>query len=275
MNKQELLKDYKKQEDKMCLSQVLDKIEFSKTREKIEKTEFLDMYQISLVQNFLRKNKIENYKLYGGYEDSERKILIIYPEKYNEDMLKKNYNKMLKIIRVKLPEEDHGKYAHRNYLGGIVKLGLKREKVGDILVQPDGADIIVVEEFAEILRNELGSLTRFEKSEITIEEISNLRKKEVNMEQVKIIVPSLRLDNIVSDLAKTSRSKAAQIIEQERVFVNGQNETKLSKAIKLGDIITIRGKGRFVVKEFTGTTRSGRTVILIEKYNWFIKFYML
>lgn len=275
MNKQELLKDYKKQEDKMCLSQVLDKIEFSKTREKIEKTEFLDMYQISLVQNFLRKNKIENYKLYGGYEDSERKILIIYPEKYNEDMLKKNYNKMLKIIRVKLPEEDHGKYAHRNYLGGIVKLGLKREKVGDILVQPDGADIIVVEEFAEILRNELGSLTRFEKSEITIEEISNLRKKEVNMEQVKIIVPSLRLDNIVSDLAKTSRSKAAQIIEQERVFVNGQNETKLSKAIKLGDIITIRGRGRFVVKEFTGTTRSGRTVVLIEKYNWFIKFYML
>lgn len=275
MNKQELLKDYKKQEDKMCLSQVLDKIEFSKTREKIEKTEFLDMYQISLVQNFLRKNKIENYKLYGGYEDSERKILIIYPEKYNEDMLKKNYNKMLKIIRVKLPEEDHGKYAHRNYLGGIVKLGLKREKVGDILVQPDGADIIVVEEFAEILRNELGSLTRFEKSEITIEEISNLRKKEVNMEPVKIIVPSLRLDNIVSDLAKTSRSKAAQIIEQERVFVNGQNETKLSKAIKLGDIITIRGKGRFVVKEFTGTTRSGRTVVLIEKYNWFIKFYML
>lgn len=275
MNKQELLKDYKKQEDKMCLSQVLDKIEFSKTREKIEKTEFLDMYQISLVQNFLTKNKIENYKLYGGYEDSERKILIIYPEKYNEDMLKKNYNKMLKIIRVKLPEEDHGKYAHRNYLGGIVKLGLKREKVGDILVQPDGADIIVVEEFAEILRNELGSLTRFEKSEITIEEISNLRKKEVNMEQVKIIVPSLRLDNIVSDLAKTSRSKAAQIIEQERVFVNGQNETKLSKAIKLGDIITIRGKGRFVVKEFTGTTRSGRTVVLIEKYNWFIKFYML
>ena len=266
MNKQELLKDYKKQEDKMCLSQVLDKIEFSKTREKIEKTEFLDMYQISLVQNFLRKHKIENYQLYGGYEDSERKILIIYPEKYNEEMLQKNYNKMLKIIRINLPEEDHGKYAHRNYLGGIVKLGLKREKVGDILVQNDGADIIVVEEFADILKNELQSLTRFEKSEITIEEINNLRKKEVNMELVKIIVPSLRLDNIVSDLAKTSRSKAAQIIEQERVFVNGQNETKLSKQIKLGDIITIRGKGRFVVKEFTGTTRSGRTVVAIEKY---------
>ena len=65
---------------------------------------------------------------------------------------------------------------------------------------------------------------------------------------------------------KMSRSKAKQIIEQERVFINGQNETKLSKQIKLNDIITIRGKGRFVIKEFEGTTRSGRQVIVIEKY---------
>ena len=56
MNKQELLKEYKKQEDKMCLSQVLDKIEFSKTREKIEYTDFLDMYQVSLVENYIQKN---------------------------------------------------------------------------------------------------------------------------------------------------------------------------------------------------------------------------
>lgn len=266
MNKQELLKDYRKQEDKICLSQVLDKIEFSKTRDKIEHTDFLDMYQISLVENFLRKIKFENYKLYGGYEESERKILIIYPEKYNESMLEKNYSKMLKVVRVNLPEEEKGKYTHRNYLGGIVKLGLKREKVGDILVSDDGADIVVVEDFAEILKQELPNLTRFEKSEITIEEIKNIRKKEIKLEEIKIIVPSLRLDNIVSDLAKTSRNKAAQIINQERVFVNGQNETKLSKQIKLQDIITIRGKGRFVVKEFAGTTRSGRTIIVIEKY---------
>ena len=256
MNKQELLKDYKRQEDKICLSQVLDKIEFSKTRERIEYTDFLDMYQISLVENFLRKISFENYQLFGGYAESERKILIAYPEKYNERM----------IDRIELPEEEQGKYSHRNYLGGIVKLGLKREKVGDILVSNDGADIIVVEDFAEILRKELPSLTRFENSKIAIEEISNIRKKEVKIEEVSIIVPSLRLDNIVSDLARTSRSKAAQIISQERVFINGQNETKLSKQLKLNDVITIRGKGRFVIKEFAGTTRSGRTVVRIEKY---------
>ena len=77
-------------------------------------------------------------------------------------------------------------------------------------------------------------------------------------------MPSLRLDNIVSDLARTSRSKASEIIAQERVFINGQSETKNSKNVKLNDIITIRGKGKFIIKEFTGTTRSGRTVILIK-----------
>ena len=110
------------------------------------------------------------------------------------------------------------------------------------------------------------SLTRFENSKISITEISNLKKKEIKIENIEIIVPSLRLDNIVSDLARTSRSKASQIIAQERVFINGKNETKVSKQVKLGDIITIRGKGRFIIKDFKGTTRSGRTVVLIEKY---------
>ncbi len=266
MDKQQLLRDYKKQEDKMCLSQVLDKIEFSKVREKIEYTDFLDMYQVSLVENFLRKLKFKNFQLYGGYAEAERKILIIYPEKYDEKMLEKNYDKMVKIVRIQLSEEEQGKYLHRNYLGGIVKLGLKREKVGDIIVYEQGADIITLEEFADILKQQLPSLTRFENSYVTIEEISKLRQKEVCIEQVKIIVPSLRLDNFVSDLARTSRSKASEIIDQERVFVNGQNETKASKQLKLNDVITIRGKGRFVIKEFAGTTRSGRTVVVVEKY---------
>lgn len=266
MDKQKVLNDYKKQEDKILLAQILDKIEFSMQREKIEYTDFLDMYQIALVKSFIKKIGFENYVLFGGFENAERKVLIIYPEKYNINMVEKNYSKILKVIRINLGEEEKGKYSHRNYLGGIVKLGMKREKVGDILVCDEGADIIVKSETAETLKQELGTLTRFSNSKIEIIELENLREQEIKFEEISIIVPSLRLDNFVSDLAKTSRSKAVQIIDSERVFVNGQNETKSSKQIKLGDIITIRGKGRFVVKEFSGTTRSGRTVVKIEKY---------
>lgn len=266
MDKQGLLKDYKKQEDKVCLSQVLDKIEFSKTREKIEYTDFLDMYQVSLVENFLRKIKFENFQLYGGYEQAERKILIVFPDKYDNKMLEKNFHKIVKIVRIQLLEEEQGKYSHRNYLGGIVKLGLKREKVGDIIVYQQGADVIALDDFADILRQQLPLLTRFQNSKVEIKEIQDLKKKDIKLEQVKIIVPSLRLDNFVSDLARTSRSKASQMIGQERVFVNGQIETKVSKQLKLKDVITIRGKGRFVIQEFAGTTRSGRIVVAVEKF---------
>ena len=266
MDKQKILSDYKKQEDKILLAQILDKIEFSKQREKLEYTDFLDMYQVSLVKNFMKKIDFENYILYGGFENSERNVLIIYPDKYNLNMIEKHYSKIIKVIRITLNDEEKGKYSHRNYLGGIVKLGMKREKVGDILVSDDGADILVKEETAETLKQELGTLTRFENARIEIVELENVREQEIKLEELSIIVPSLRLDNFVSDLAKTSRSKAAQIIDSERVFINGQNETKASKQIKLGDVITIRGKGRFVVKEFSGTTRSGRTVVKVEKY---------
>lgn len=266
MDKQKILSDYKKQEDKILLAQILDKIEFSSQREKIEYTDFLDMYQVALVKSFMKNIDFGNFLLYGGFEDAERRVLIIFPEKYNMNMIEKNYSKIIKVIRINLGDEEKGKYSHRNYLGGIVKLGMKREKVGDILVCDDGADILVKNETAETLKQELGSLTRFENSTIEVIDLNELRAQEIKVEELSIIVPSLRLDNFVSDLAKTSRSRAVQILDSERVFINGQNETKASKQVKLGDVITIRGKGRFVVKEFSGTTRSGRTVVKIEKY---------
>ena len=157
-------------------------------------------------------------------------------------------------------------YTHRNYLGGIIKLGMKREKVGDILVADDGADIIVKEETAKILSKDLETLTRFQNSKIDVIDLSDLRTPEIKVEEIDIIVPSLRLDNIASDLARTSRSKIVQVMAQERVFINGQCETKPSKAVKMGDVITIRGKGRFVVKEIKANTRSGRMVVSIDKY---------
>ncbi len=251
-------------DEKIVLAQILDKVVQAENRAKLQCTDFLDMYQIALVKKFLVQHQIENVLLYGGYEEAERKIAVFYPQKDMPEMVPENDT--LKIVRIELGKEEQGKYTHRNYLGGIVKVGMRREKVGDIIVAEDGADIIVKPEVADILAKELGMLTRFQNSTISIHEISNLKKSEVKVEEIDIIVPSLRLDSIVSDLAKTSRNKAVEILSQERVFINGQNETKPSKSVKVGDVITIRGKGRFIVKDMKGTTRSGRTILQIEKY---------
>ena len=262
----EVLNDYKEKDDKILLAQILDKLEITENRNKIQYTDFLDMAQYEVSEKFIKKVKINNYISYGGFEQAERKMIIIYPEKFNTDVVKKNLTDIIQIIRVELPDDLKGKYTHRDYLGAVTKLGVKREKVGDIIVDREGADIIVQKEISKFLLENLGGLTRFSKSKITLENIENLRKVEIRKEEIDIIVSSNRLDNVIAELARCSRNKALDIINTERVFINFQNETKKTKQIKVGDVVTIRGKGKFYIKDQIGQTRSGRTILKIEKY---------
>ena len=262
----EILNDYREKDDKILLAQVLDKIEAVEKKNKIEYTDFLDLAQIELVQKFINKIKVENYMSYGGFEQAERKMFVFYPDKFNVNVVEKNLDNIVQIIRIELPEDLKGKYTHRDYLGAVIKLGIERKKVGDIIVDNNGADIIIDKDISKFLLDNLASLTRFSKSKITIQNIEDLRPVEIKKEEIEIIVSSMRLDNVISELARCSRNKALDIINQERVLVNFECETKKTKQIKPGDMVTIRGKGRFFVKEISGQTRSGRVVIKIEKF---------
>lgn len=262
-----ILNKYKKPEEKLILSKILDKISFCETRNQLQVTDFLDLAQQQLIVKFLKLQKQENYLLFGGFEEAERKAIIFYPEKL-ESLIKENkidFNEWIKVLRITLPNENKGKYEHKNYLGALMKLGIKREKVGDIIVQEDGADILISKDILKFLQNNLLELTRFQKSKIEEIDIKNLRKVEIKKETISITVSSMRLDNIVAELAKCSRSKATEFLMQERVFVNFEVTTKQTKEIKIGDRITIRGKGRFEIKEIVGNTRKGNIVLKVEK----------
>jgi len=262
----EILNDYRDKDNKILLAQILDKVEMVEKKNKIENTDFLDLAQIELVQKFINKIKLENYMSYGGFEQAERKMFVIYPDKFNSTVVKKNLSNIVQIIRIELPDDLKGKYTHRDYLGAVIKLGVERKKVGDIIVDNNGADIIVDKDIVRFLVENLGSLTRFSKSTITVENIDDLRPVEIKKEEIEIIVSSMRLDNVISELARCSRNKALDIINQERVLINFECETKKTKQIKTGDMVTIRGKGRFFIKELVGQTRSGRFVIKTEKF---------
>lgn len=253
-------------EDRILISKLLDKIEFSKKRNKIEYTDFLDMTQINILKKVLKNEHFENYIIFGGTENTDRNLIILYPEKFSQEMVEKNYEGIFKIIKIELPNENIGKYEHRDYLSGIMKLGIKREKFGDILVTEKGANIIILKEMAEYVKNGLLDLIRFRKSIIEIDSIKNLEEKELNFEDLKIIVTSLRLDNFVSEIAKTSRNKASEYIEQGRVLVNYDIIYKNDFKIKENDIITVRGKGKFIFEKCDGETRSGRNICILKKY---------
>lgn len=265
MNKQEILNHYK-EEDRLLIAKIFDKIEIAEKKNKITNTDFLDLHQKNIVQKVIKSIQCENYLFFGGDENSERTVLIIYPSKFSKEIVEKNYNNIMQIIEIILPNDLQGKYSHRDYLGGLMKLGLKREKIGDIIVFNEGANIIVLNEIIKFVKDNISSLTRFSKAQIKVKEINELYKQEVKKIDEEIIVSSLRLDNIVSEIAKTSRTKAEEIINSGRVFLNFENITKTSKTIKLEDVLTIRGKGRFKIKEIIGKTKKGRIILLIEKF---------
>lgn len=266
MVKQELLSDYKNQEDKLLLAKVLDRLDITRTRNKIEYTDFLNLYEQELVDKFLKKIKFERYYFFGGIGEAERKILIVYPEKLTEEMVRKNHSKMISVVKIKLLQDIQEEYNHKVYLGGIIKLGIEREKIGDISVKPRGAEIVIKNEIQKFLMQNIDSLTRFKSCEIEFKSIEDLEEIIPQKIEITEIVASLRLDNIVSSLARTSRTKAIEILDGERVFLNFKVETKPSKQVKVGDIITIRGKGRFEFVEISGNTKKGRFVIKINKY---------
>ena len=243
------MNSFKNEKNNLIISKIEDKIKFCETKNKIQTTDFLSMTEQKNVENFLKNNGINNYFFAGGFNEAERKILIIYPEKIRDIKDRINLNEYINVIRITLPNELKGKYLHRNYLGGIIKLGIEREKVGDILVDDNGADIIVIPDITKFLLINLSSLTRFGKANIEKINIQDLRKIEIRKEIIKITVSSMRLDNIVAELARCSRGKANEILEQERVFINYENYIKPSKEVKENDVITIRRKGKFIIKK--------------------------
>ena len=112
----------------------------------------------------------------------------------------------------------------------------------------------------------LQSLTRLKKSKIQEIEINKTKKVETKTKEYNIIVSALRLDNVIAELAKVSRTQSKELIEKERIFINFKNEIKSTKLVNEGDLITIRGKGRFKISEIIGNTQKGKYVLKIEKY---------
>ena len=169
----------------------------------------------------------------------------------------------MNIIRVALPKENIGAFEHRDYLSAIMKFGIVREKFGDIVVYPEGADFIVQKDNSEYFKENLKELIRFKKAKIEILDIDEIHENTIQTEELSMIVNSMRIDNFVSEICHCSRNKAEEILLQERVMVNYEQITKNSKEIKPNDIITVRGFGRFVVKEISRKTKSDKNVVIL------------
>lgn len=247
----------------LLFAKLKDKIKFCNSKNKITHTDFYTEPELLKIEKFLDLSNIKNYFTFGGYEEASRKMVFFYPDKLTYEMAFSNVSQILKIIRITLSNSQHETFEHRDYLSAIMKFGIVREKFGDIVVYPEGADFIVQLENAEYFKNSLQDLIRFRKANFEILDISELHEINQELEEISIIVNSMRIDNFVSEICRCSRNKAEEILLQERVMINYEAITKNSKAVNINDIITIRGFGRFIVKEISRKTKSNKNVIIL------------
>lgn len=248
-------------EDKMLLAGAEDKFNQCLDQYRVTHTTFLDLRQRSLVDRHCRqlaKGSDVKCTFYGGYDDAERTIAAFLPDYADVSQLP------LSVIRAEAPPSVR-KLTHRDYLGSLTGLGLKREMIGDILVRDDGADIIIMDDIEDFLMLNYQKAGRTELS-LSALPLSELRIPETKTTMIKDTVASLRLDNVISSAFKMSRSKAADAIRTGLVFINSLQAEKPDMKVEEGDKLVLRGKGKAYLKEVGGQTRKDRTYIVVERY---------
>lgn len=204
---------------------------------------------------------------FGGYEDAERVVAVFKPDGYPEiprEELAEQIGLTLLDVRVSGGDYLKHKLGHRDYLGALMGLGITRESIGDILVREDGALIFVKSEVAAYIERELSSVGA------AVCSVSETSAAETNFVSDKteamISVSSLRLDAIVARAFNLSRGTACEAISGGRVFVNGEPCDKPDRSIRIGDSVTLRGKGKLRLKEEAGKSKSDKFRIRVDLF---------
>ena len=250
-------------EDRLLLAKVLDRARQAQDRNIPSATDFLSPQQRMLALDLLRLAGIPetSYLTSGGYDGAERTVILFLPDWLDAENAAEELP--IRCLRAVFRAEDH--LNHRDFLGSLMGMGIVREKLGDILVGPDSADLIVLDTVAEFLLQSWNSAGRA-KLRVTEIEPAHLHIPEAQCQEVRDTVSSLRLDAVASTGFRMARGKAADLVNSGRVQVNWKECTKPDKLLSAGDTVSARGFGKFVLAEVGGTTKKGRTSIMIKRY---------
>ncbi|MDP4179944.1 MAG: YlmH/Sll1252 family protein [Bacillota bacterium] len=262
INRDEIIKRINKIDDKIFVSRLLDKALKSKNSRCVTHSDFLDPYQANIIRKSIGDNSEVNCTFYGGYPGAEREIAVFCPQ----GMAVSDFHYFeypIKILQIKTKSRDS--LTHRDFLGSLLGLGIKREKIGDILLEEDICSVMVMSDIAEFLSFNLLKVGR-SSVEVDLADIGEVQAQGPKFKEISATVASLRLDCIASVGYGISRSKITEYIQSDRVSLNWEKTTSLTKQVKEGDTISIRGKGRLILEKVGTVTKKGRLSITLQKY---------
>lgn len=155
---------------------------------------------------------------------------------------------------------------HKDYLGSLMAIGIERNKIGDLRVR--GKECYIPS-FNDIARAIYDNVDRVGNMPVRVEIIDDIKGFDippVEFVESIIMIPSKRLDSIVSEITNLSRSKAESLIKQGDVLVNYSIIKEKSHIINEEDILTIRKKGKYIISSEVGFTKSKKIKLSIKKF---------
>lgn len=213
--------------------------------------------------NFLNLNEIHiccqsvrefysSFQLSGGYSCAERQMAAFVP-----DALSYAWEYPINAV---LFTPAHPKFAedvsHRDVLGALMNLGIRREMLGDILMTESGIIVLCAESMADYLTD---SCTKIRHTSVNGQKIPlSDFQYQPEFQEKESIVSSLRLDSILADVCKLTRSAAQKLISEGNAFINSRKIQQNDYACREGDILSVRHFGKFQIAETGGVTKKGR-----------------
>jgi len=245
-------------EEKLFCAHIEDMVERCERKYVPQFTHFLDERQVMIARQVMNRTGWQDHLFWGGYPDAARCILGVFPpySEYGPDDFP------LHPITFDYRGEDS--LSHRDFLGSLMALQIKREALGDILVGKGSTVVFAVPAVSSLIINEIKKV-----GSVGVRASASLPKELPAAHEFQSIsgtVSSLRLDCVASLVTKLSREKAAQLIRSGLVMVDHAPCIHVDYVVKEGEKLSIRGHGKYVIGGTDGLSKKGRIRLTVQKY---------
>lgn len=217
-------------------------------------TGFLGLSEQDLFWKMTEKGELSYaaYTLYGGYEEAERAMVRFGLEEelgYEEEFPIVCIH--IKPLMVKFADA----LSHRDFLGALMNLGIERSTLGDIRVVEKEAYLYCVDSIAEYICTSLEKVKHTNVKCTLVTDVQEIPKEEP--EEMMVLLPSLRLDACLAKVYKESRNTVLELFRAGKVYVNGKLCENNSKQLKEGEVVNLRGYGKFIFGGLQNETKKG------------------
>jgi RNA-binding protein YlmH len=246
-------------EERDYIDQVLNWKNYVETHYTPKLTDFLDPREQHILMMLIGEHGEVNYKLFGGSPDVERKRALIIPEYLTVD----DDEFQVSLFEIQYPSK-FVTIQHRQVLGTLMSLGLKRGKFGDILLKDNKCQFFAAKEIRDYIKSNVETIGRAGVKLVELDIENAITTKEL-WEDSDLTVSSLRLDTVISGIYHVSRQKSQLFIQQGLVKVNWTLTENLSFECGVSDMISVRGYGRAKILAIEGKTKKEKWRINVGK----------